>query len=97
MSMAERTSVEIGAGWNKVSAKGMEYISLSIGGGLKAVMFRNTQKKSEKQPDWRIMSDEEELVLQFGREKQDPPPQSHGSQPESTRQPMTKMDDDVPF
>jgi uncharacterized protein (DUF736 family) len=83
--------VEIGAGWDKIGKNGKRFTSLSIGDGKRAMMFPNTQKKSEKQPDYRIMSDDPELVAQFGREKSAP---AKDEQPRGN--PVAGMDD-VPF
>ena len=45
---------EIGALWIKTSAKGLEFMSGTVN-GQDVVLFRNTNKKNEKQPDWRVL------------------------------------------
>lgn len=44
---------ELGALWEKTSARG-PYMTGTIN-GVKVVVFKNTQKSSEKQPDWRVL------------------------------------------
>lgn len=44
---------ELGALWIKESARG-EYMTGTIN-GVKVVCFRNDRKKSDNQPDWRVM------------------------------------------
>ena len=44
---------EIGALWLKHGARG-EYMTGTIS-GVKVVLFPNTNKNSEKQPDWRVL------------------------------------------
>lgn len=70
--MAENSAmVSVGAMWKKTSAKGMEYLGVSINmpellkslgyecpDGLEKVnlsAFVNTKKAEEKQPDYRLM------------------------------------------
>lgn len=43
---------EIGALWVKTSARG-DYLTGTIN-GVKVVVFANTYKTTEKQPDWRV-------------------------------------------
>ena len=49
----ERDPNELGALWEKSSAKG-PYMTGTIN-GVAVVLFRNGHKKSEKQPDWRVL------------------------------------------
>lgn len=51
--MSERNPDEIGALWEKTSAKG-DYMTGTINGD-RVVLFRNTRKANEKAPDWRVM------------------------------------------
>lgn len=44
---------ELGALWIKQGPRG-EYLTGEIG-GVKVVCFRETNKRSEKAPDWRVM------------------------------------------
>lgn len=44
---------ELGALWEKSGAKG-PYMTGTIG-GVKVVLFKNGNKSSEKQPDWRVL------------------------------------------
>lgn len=50
----ERDENEIGALWIKTSRNGNEFMSGTIN-GQDVVVFRNTNKRSEKAPDWRVM------------------------------------------
>ena len=55
-----------GSAWNKTSAKGTEYISGSITIDNQEYwisIFTNTQKKSEKSPDFSITLKEKESVI----------------------------------
>ena len=47
---------ELGALWLKRGAKG-EYMTGTIS-GVKVVLFPNTNKTNDKQPDWRVMKSE---------------------------------------
>jgi uncharacterized protein (DUF736 family) len=49
----ERDENELGALWEKTSAKGT-YMTGTIN-GVKVVVFRNGQKRSDKSPDWRVL------------------------------------------
>jgi uncharacterized protein (DUF736 family) len=49
----EKDPNEIGALWSKTGAKG-EYMTGTIN-GEPVVLFRNTNKRSEKAPDWRVL------------------------------------------
>lgn len=46
---------EVGALWKKESASGKAYLSGKIDGIGYVVVFRNKNKKSDKQPDYRIL------------------------------------------
>ena len=45
---------DVGALWENESARG-PYMSGTIEGVGKVVVFRNDRKKSKKEPDWRIL------------------------------------------
>ena len=49
----ERNKEELGALWEKESAKG-PYMAGTVN-GIAVVVFRNTRKNKPNQPDWRIM------------------------------------------
>lgn len=49
----EKDPNEIGALWEKSSAKG-PYMTGTIN-GEKVVLFKNGQKRSDKSPDWRVL------------------------------------------
>lgn len=49
----EKDPNELGALWNKSSARG-EFMTGTIN-GVPVVIFRNTNKRSEKAPDWRVL------------------------------------------
>lgn len=83
--------IEIGAMWNKTSQNGSEYFSVNIGGRWCKAFVNRNKKPDSKQPDWRILSDDEELVQQFGKKDAAPRQQEQGR-----RQPMSGMDE-VPF
>ena len=51
--MAEKNPDELGALWVKSSERG-DYMTGVIN-GEKVVVFRNTKKSSDKQPDWRVL------------------------------------------
>lgn len=53
MAYEKKDDAELGALWIKSSARG-EYMTGEIN-GVKVVCFRNTQKRSDKSPDWRIL------------------------------------------
>lgn len=49
----EKDPDEIGALWVKSGRKG-EYMTGEIG-GVKVVLFKNGNKRSDKAPDWRVL------------------------------------------
>ena len=49
----EKDENEIGCLWTKTSKKGVEFMSGTIN-GVEVVCFR-ANKKSERQPDWRVL------------------------------------------
>jgi hypothetical protein len=49
----EKDPNEIGALWEKSSAKG-PYMTGTIN-GVRVVLFKNGNKRGEKSPDWRVM------------------------------------------
>lgn len=49
----EKDPNELGALWEKSGAKG-PYMTGTIN-GVAVVLFKNGNKKSEKQPDWRVL------------------------------------------
>ncbi len=51
--MSPKDPNELGALWEKSSARG-PYMTGMIN-GVAVVLFRNTNKKHEKQPDWRVL------------------------------------------
>ena len=51
--MTEPNPDELGALWEKSSAKG-PYMTGTIS-GVKVVVFKNGHKSSEKSPDWRVL------------------------------------------
>lgn len=51
--MSEQNPDEIGALWQKSSARG-DYFTGTVN-GQRIVVFANTRKSSDKQPDWRIL------------------------------------------
>lgn len=51
MAEYKKDESEIGALWEKSGAKGT-YLTGTVN-GARVVVFRNTDKKSEKSPDWR--------------------------------------------
>ncbi len=46
---------EVGAFWIKTSGSGTSYLSGVIEGIGNVVVFKNKNKKSEKQPDYRVL------------------------------------------
>lgn len=50
----ERDPNELGALWEKTSAKGVVYLAGKID-GKNIVCFRNKEKKTDKHPDWRVL------------------------------------------
>lgn len=60
--MEERKSKSIGGAWKKTSAKGMEFLSLSItidGVERKFVAFPNDKGDNPKRPDYSILLSED--------------------------------------
>lgn len=51
--MSEQNPDELGALWERESARGL-YMTGTIN-GVKVVVFKNTKKTQEKQPDWRVL------------------------------------------
>jgi uncharacterized protein (DUF736 family) len=51
--MPERNPDELGALWEKSSARG-PYMTGTIN-GVKVVLFKNGNKTSDKSPDWRVL------------------------------------------
>lgn len=51
--MSERNADEIGALWEKQGRRGL-YMTGTIG-GQRVVLFKNDRKRSDKQPDWRVL------------------------------------------
>jgi uncharacterized protein (DUF736 family) len=46
---------EVGCFWIKESAKGTKFLSGKIDGIGSVVVFKNKNKKSDKQPDYRVL------------------------------------------
>jgi uncharacterized protein (DUF736 family) len=92
--------IEIGAAWTRHGNSG-EFLSVKIG-GKSAMAFRNTKKaEGSKQPDWRIVSDDADLVAQFGTEFTPKPQEQqagcvHGERPTFAGGESGGMDE-VPF
>jgi uncharacterized protein (DUF736 family) len=93
--------IEIGAAWTR-HGNGGEFLSLKIG-GKPAMAFRNTKKQEgSKQPDYRIVSDDADLVAQFGTEFTPKPQEQqeagcvHGARPDFACGESAGMDE-VPF
>jgi uncharacterized protein (DUF736 family) len=53
MAEQKQDESEIGALWEKASAKGT-YFTGTVN-GERVVVFKNTAKKSDKAPDWRVL------------------------------------------
>lgn len=51
--MSDRDPDELGALWEKSSSRG-PYMTGTIN-GVKVVVFKNSRKSSDKQPDWRVL------------------------------------------
>jgi hypothetical protein len=56
---------EIGVLWTKKTRQGDNYYSGTIN-GVRLVIFKDTQKQSEKSPDWRVLKQipEEDIAAQ---------------------------------
>lgn len=69
-------STNIGGAWKKTSSKGTNYISGKLNNGMYFTIFANTNKQSEKHPDYRILMDTKDattlgLLDEYTRRKQD--------------------------
>lgn len=79
--MNDKTTIELCALWENKTKDGKTYLSGNLGNN-KVLVFKNTHKKNEKEPDYR--------VLLAKKEQQAPAP--------SPRLPsMRDDDDDMPF
>lgn len=76
---------EIGAGWIKEGKSGGKYIAIKLGNGKWINLWKNDYKKADRHPDYRLTTNDEELLEMFG--KQDDAPISKA----------TDSMDDVPF
>lgn len=62
--MAEKNPDEIGALWEKTSAKG-PYMTGTVN-GVKVVLFRNTYKEDgDNKPSWRVMKSKPRDAAEF--------------------------------
>lgn len=62
----------IGAGWIKQSKNNSSYISVSIewnGEKIKAMIFKNKEKRQENSPDYRIVVTQDDEKTEETREK----------------------------
>ena len=50
----ESTSISLCGLWENVSSKGEKYLSGSLG-NMKIMIFKNKNKSTEKQPDYRVV------------------------------------------